>query len=259
MELTTLFGERNVVIALLKLFYLVILPVSFAAFWIWRRVKKKVLAPELDARLVLIGFFALGLLITNFAPTTVRMYQVALPMLILAVFMFAETVRHKPMAAKLLLVALAAFAVVQIVRVQADSRHVFTTLPTGHVAFAPGLDPERYVWLATNTRPGDAFFESYTRVYFPLRLKNPTRLPMILDTPYTSADEIAEAVEVLRREKPRYILWDGLWSKPASERLPGDNLGPFYDLLQSEYYLRIDVEDYDLQDFEIWERRLGSE
>lgn len=255
-EITTLFDERNVVVALLKLFYLVLLPLAFAAFWIWRRVRKNVITSELDERLMLLGFFALGLLATNFAPTTVRMYHVAMPMLILAVYMLADAVRHKALAAKLLLAVCAAFAVVQVVRVQADQRYTFASLPTGRVAFSPGLNPERYLWLADNTKPGDVFFESYTRTYFPLLLKNPTRLPMIYDTPYTSADEVAAALDILKREKPRYILWDGLWSKPAAERLAGDNLAPMYEFLQEEYSLRIDLEDYDHQDFEIWERRV---
>ncbi|MGI8469849.1 MAG: hypothetical protein ACR2N3_15520 [Pyrinomonadaceae bacterium] len=247
-------SDESLVVVFLKLFYMITVPLSFLFFLIWYKLKKNSLNSQTRTKLMMIALFGASLLLTNTSPNLLRIYQVSMPALFLIVWMLADVKILNKFIAKIVLAILIIFALFLITKVQRDPRLISAELPTGKVVFTPGMNPERYLWLAQNTKPNDYFFESYTRTYFPLLLQNSTKLPLLTDTGYTSPEQVISVVQDLKEKPPKYIFWDGNWDKPPSLRNQGDNLTPIYDFLQANYCLERNFTAYGGSDFQIWER-----
>ena len=67
---------------------------------------------------------------------------------------------------------------------------------------------------------------------------------LVRDSNYTPQFQVDATVSALEVSKPEYIVWQGIWSKEASERLPGDNLQPMWDFIRGNYDLAVEYIDH---------------
>lgn len=238
-----------------RLFYLILVPLAYPFFLVERWLKRKDETAKADGGIVLVALVGFSLTLTIIAPNAPRLYQVSIPALILLCYLIPRARPRREVAAKIILVGLAVMACVLSFRVQTDSRAVQVNMPSGRAAFVPAFIAERYEWLSKNTKPGDYIFEAYhPSVYFPLHLRNATRMPFLQATVYTSPEQISWVIEDLEKKRPRFILWNGSWSKPQSMREANDNVGPLFDYLQGNYRLRESFTPYHGTLIEVWER-----
>jgi hypothetical protein len=112
---------------------------------------------------------------------------------------------------------------------------------------------EEYVWIQQHTRPSEYFWAAFPDVYFYLDLRNPTPLPFITNTGYTTVEQVAEVIRGLQLHRPHYIAWSpsdvdvtNHWIDPSD-----DHLGPLRNYLHTHYRL---VNAFKGSD-EIWERK----
>jgi hypothetical protein len=128
----------------------------------------------------------------------------------------------------------------------------------GNVAFATGSEVayQEYEWVAEHTQPGEYFYDDqFPDMNFYLDLRNPTPMPTILDSGYTTPRQVADVIQGLERNQPRYILWNNADLLPIEEwESPSDaHLGPLRDYIHNHYGLTKVFEAPDSRD-EIWER-----
>jgi len=95
-------------------------------------------------------------------------------------------------------------------------------------------------------------------VNFPLGLKNPSQVSILLNTGYTPPEQVAQSIIDLKTKKPRYIIWDGSLTAEMQILHDGEKLKPFYDFMTQEYELRLRTTPYDGREREIWELKSGS-
>jgi hypothetical protein len=127
-------------------------------------------------------------------------------------------------------------------------------LRVGPAVFLSAEVGERYQWAGEHTIPDEYVYEAYRPgVNFSMQLRNPTRIPILRPSNYTSKEQIAGIVQDLLLHRPRYILWDGSWSKPANERADGDNIAPLYQFLLENYRLRQELTPVYEGPTQIWE------
>jgi hypothetical protein len=202
--------------------------------------------------IALTGFF---LTITTTAPDMFRLFPISPLALIVSVWLFykfgpsIEIKRRLSFAVIALFLMLGAF---QAVRVQTNWKVLHLDLPVGRLALVASKQAERYQWLAGNTSPGDYFFEVYEPfVYFPLRLKNPTKVGQFWPSEYTRPEQVAEAIRDLAEKRPRFILWDNSYFE--TPRSAGDNLGPLADFVLANYAPIGEVYDVGGKPVQFWE------
>lgn len=231
-------------------------PVVFFAVYLFRRGRHR--WPYWRVPMLLAIASALLFLGTT-APSQNRIYQVSAPSLILLFWLLARWLKERPRfelfaaAAVGGLLLLGAF---QAVRMQTHWPHVEFDLPAGRVAAIDGPVADRYRWLAQNTRPGDHFFElAEPFIYFPLQLRNPTRIPAVFMTELSRPEHIADVLNGLELHKPRYILWENQYIRPHGQRASGDHTGPLSDYVNANYQPVGEPYIVDGRETQIWERR----
>ena len=255
---TTTGISRFVRVSLPLVFCYALIPFVYFVYFIYRR-RAKVAEPT-DQRLVLLGFVGVVLAIGVSAPTAFRLGHVAVPGVVILVFLLA---RSRPVAVLLkpafaLLIVVGAAYVVQ----RQMAKAFVLDMPAGRVAFLDQGTYERYAWVGEHTRPGDYVFEAkHPSFYFPFYLKDPSRLYLVRDTNFTPPFQIAELMTSLEQHKPQLIVWEGSWSKSPDERAPGDNLAPLWDFVQRNYRMTAEFMDTgdrtenSVRDIEMWVRR----
>ena len=131
---------------------------------------------------------------------------------------------------------LIALAFAQDLRTQFFWNYKVQQTPVGQIAFHSGEVADKYSWLAAHTTAGDLIFEArQPYVYFPLQLRNPTRMGQIWPSDYTRPEQVQQVILDLKNNPPRFILWDTSYSKSAESRPAGDHLAPLYEFLTKEY------------------------
>ena len=240
-----------------SLFYLFGLPLSLIAFWVLFFVKRKQHEWQFWRGILLVALVASVLTFTITAPNTSRLFQIAMPGLIVFVWMIHYAKERFPSAAKALTTATACFVLlstIQAVRVQTFPHQLLET-PSGTLAYNPSpIIDNRYKWLMERTKPGDMVFEAYQPyVYFPLLLRNPTKYSQIWDSDYTRPEHIAETIADLAAKRPRYILWNNDYNKPSDARQPGDHTAPLAEYLQQNYRPASDLIESPEGRIQIWE------
>jgi hypothetical protein len=178
-------------------------------------------------------------LLSTTAPNQYRLFQISMPMLVLVVWALNELISSK-MIRRRVLAGVSAFAilisVLQAIRFQTNWNFVLWKTPAGTLAVVPTEQSERYFWLSERLSPGESFFEVYEPfLYFPLQLKNPTRFGQIWPSEYSRPEHIAEVIADLRKDPPRYILWDNSYDLPDGQRPAGDNTKPLSEFVNSNY------------------------
>jgi len=134
---------------------------------------------------------------------------------------------------------------------QSMPKQILST-PQGRAAFTNRVYYQECVWIQQHTRPLEYFRAAFADVYFYLNLRNPTPLPYITNTGYTTVEQVAEVIRGVELHRPRYIAWspsdvdDYSWRDPSD-----DHLGPLRNYLLTHYRLVKVFKEYD----EIWERK----
>jgi hypothetical protein len=244
---TVWFGLTIFYTLLIPLVYLVAMAVAFLK---GRREGFAAVAPVLVVCFV--GFFVSG---ATTGPNVFRLFQVAVPATITLLWLINLTGFLNGRLARTAIVLLAGLGLALGARVQAawDAKSLDTA--SGRIAFLSPVIRERYEWLLERTQPGDMVYETYNaHVNFPLGLKNPTRMSILLNTGYSPPEHVAWAIEDLKRSRPKYIIWDGAWTDEVLSMSEGERLRPLYDLLLDNYRPVKYFTPYDGRKMEMWER-----
>jgi len=237
------------------LFYYLLVPAIYVLPLLYFVVKRPANG-ELWRKVMLLCISGIFLFLATTGLSSVRLYHVSLPGIILfALWVYNSRWRSFGFASTCVVVALS-FGL--CIWGQFRSYPPIAELPTGSVVFPSDVAGERYRWLNENTVPGDLVFEPYRSVVnFPLSVQNPTSFSFLRNSNYTPPEHVAKVIEQLNSKPPKFILWDGSWSLEPSQREPGDNLAPLYDHLRRHYHLRQPFTQIFQFKPEVWERNAG--
>jgi hypothetical protein len=240
--------EQGAAITAVSLFYYLLIPWAFviALVVMWRKGYR----PDV----LLVTLVGLGLAGGTFAPTPLRLYQICLAGLIVFAWLLYTLAQRSEFLPKLAVAGLVLIGLGSPVRVQTSWTRTYLETPTGRVAFLSTIPMERYKWLMDNASPGEPVFEVYqTAVNYILQHPNPTRMTFLLDNGYTPQWQVDAALEDVEKKRPRFIIWDGNWSKPAGARSSDDHLAPFYAYLTGNYQMKEAFTPYVDRKMEMWE------
>jgi hypothetical protein len=222
------------------------LPIIYALS-LWRSGKAAVKGSTLDAPIALLALVGAGMFLeVTRSPNWLRIDCVALPAVILLVWLVSGAAERLPGYARLRKYAIAItwIGLIAVSTYQVRSRNVgrplIIDLPAGKTAVT-SLAGEKLTWLARHTKPGELFFQAnYQSMYLPLHLRNPTF--DFLDR-YTSPEFVALDLRQLAAKRVRYVLWSPL-DRPRY---------PAFEQFLSERYRRI----WRFTDeYEIWELQI---
>lgn len=242
-----------------SLFYLFVIPVAYLVFWLLFFVKRKTHEWTFWRPIFLIALVGTSLTFTITAPNTSRLFQIAMPGLIVFTWLIdyaKKTSKGSPLATQTARAVAALFfllTIIQVIRVQTNPYQMLET-PSGILAYNPSpIIDKRYKWLMERTKPGDYVFESYQPyIYFPLLLRNPTKYGQIWDSDYTRPEHVTETIADLEARRPQYILWNNDYNKPSAMRTAGDHTAPLADYLQQNYKPAGDIIENSEGHIQIW-------
>jgi hypothetical protein len=235
-------------------FVFAVVPVTYVLFFFryWRESGKK--PAEYWEGPMLLAIVGSSLLLSVApAPSLGRMNPSVLPGIILLVWFF-----HSPRKLARALAAAFAVGVLLIVphavaRFQSSEKSILKTPQGSIVVTAPGLR-EKLVWVQQYTRPSEYIYSAAdVALYFYGDLRNPTPLPFVTETGYTTPEQVADVIRGLEQHRARYIFWDSNelgtvsdWGNPAAH-----HLSPLRNYIDSHYRLFKVFADSD----EVWERK----
>ena len=248
------------IMTLVTLFYSFLIPLVYAAALIVIFVRRNRERITEQAGILLVCLVGLLLSVGTSGPNVYRLYQVSIPALVALVWLFCRIKVVRPRIDLAAITALAAFGLVLGIRLQTAWDVKFFDTASGRLAFTSPVIAERYEWLLENSKPGDKVYEVYnSHVNFPLGLSNPSRMSILLNTGYSPPQHVAWAVEDLKREKPRYIIWDGAWTSELELLPETERLKPLYMFLTGNYHKVRSFTPYDGREMEMWELGSGNE
>ena len=240
-------------------FYYLLIPPIYVIFLIWRWLTgSATLDKARNEVLWLLWFSGIFLAIGVAAPTAGRLYQIAIPGLVILVFLLSRVnlfVRVSPVVLSLLAVLGCSY----VLQRQITSKYSLQ-MPAGECSFLNESAYSRYKWIGENTRPGDLLYEAHhPDFYFPFQLKNPTRMSLIRDNEYTPQSQVDSVVLALKQTRPKYIVWPDGWSKDADKRQAGDHLESLSAFIQQKYrklnvfQMEPSVSPTDHDTFDVWQ------
>lgn len=241
-------------------FYYLLIPAVYiaAAIFFWRN--RSVLTEKARRGLLLFTLLGLALAAGTPAPNAERLFQISLPAVIVFAFLIS---RLKFVTAKLvaaIIIGVMCFGMLLGIRTQTAWQPEIIAGPHGKMAFLTPEVAERYLWLAAHTRPGDAVYEVYNaQVNFPLGLRNPSAISVMLNTPYNPPDQFARSLADIQREQPRFIVWDGVWTREMQTQSDHERLKPFYLHMKEYYFLKQKFTPYDGREREVWQLKSAAE
>jgi len=254
-------GELDRVV-IVSVFYLVIIVVTFSAFaFYYIKDRKKF---DLDFWYAPMLLLCSSIFIVLSSPGTIRLGHASLLLLIVLAWTaehFFENRQATDPAGSFstwvpgyLVGGIIFLGMAAAIWSYSKGYQMIVEMPAGTAVFLSPEVGERYQWAAEHTTPGDYLYEAYRpAVNFPMELKNPTRLPMLRPNNYTSREQVAGVINDLSVHRPRFILWDGSWNKPAVERANGDNIGPLHEFLLKNYRLREELSPVYEGPTQVWE------
>jgi hypothetical protein len=203
------------------------------AISLWRCRRADVKASAIHAPIVLLALVGGGMFLeVAQSPNWLRVDCIALPALILFVWLASGVAERLPGYARLRKYAIAMtwIGLLGVSAHQVWSRNIahplIIDLPAGRSAVA-ALPGEKLTWLARHTTPGELFFQaSYQSLYLPLQLRSPAF--DFLDR-YTSPEFVALDLRQLAGQRVRYVLWSPL-DRPRY---------PAFEQFLSERYRRV--------------------
>jgi hypothetical protein len=242
-------GPISIVAQRLVLYVLLIsiYPAVLCYGWIKRRQMNE---RERD-RIILLALMGLFLLIVMITRADWnRLYAVALPSIVLLVWVVSRLGRARRALVACLWILVAGYAVKQT-RTEQHHTYVIMDLPAGRAA-VPQKSYEMISWVAEHTHPGDYFLQAqWLNLYPALCLHSPVFVDSLWQNEITRPEDVRRTLQEMEQRYVQYILW--------SPRLLGfndngpehDHLGPFR-IYMEKHYQRIQV--FKNGD-EIWERR----
>ena len=180
------------------------------------------------------------------SPNWIRLYCVALPGIILLVWLLTNAVTD---TLRGYVTTVMWTGLICLAGHQTWSRHVqqtvFEDLPAGRVATA-ALTGEKLAWLARHTTPGQLIFEArWVDMYLPLALRNPVFTDM-LEGGHNSRPEFVDfSMRQLEAKRVQYIIWAQRLESPAYP------FAKFREFLTERYRRVLTFPDHD----EVWERK----
>ncbi|MFN0121549.1 MAG: hypothetical protein ACKV2V_13735 [Blastocatellia bacterium] len=232
--------------------YTLIPLIYFVSLYVWRRRAAGLPATQQRgvALLIIMGLALLAGAV--YAPSCVRLAHVSQPGLILLAWTFDQMLPRLGRAARPLIVMallLPAIALTRAAWLQQTGNRRTVLTPAGLTAI---YQPQLYddmAWLAAHTQPGEYFLSSTVSFYYPLRLRNPTALPFLVNGQYTTVAQTQALIERLEQTRPRLIHWRPF---PARAELTSvDNLEPLRQYLNDKYRV---VTSFPAPDV-LWERK----
>jgi hypothetical protein len=248
--------SQGLTFSTVMLFYLALIPLIYLVVFVYLGLKKNSEGVRSKRSVLLIALMGSFLTLGTFAPSPSRYFQIAAPALILFVWMLCLVSKGSLAIAKWTLIGLMSFGLILSARMQTRWLPEVLVTGTGNIAFLSPVTIERYRWLAQHSNDNDAVFEVYqSAVNFPLLLQNPTRVTFLLNTAYTPEWMVLQSIDSLENTKARFVIWDANWTAELETIEPGDHLGPLYDYLQRQYFIRKTFSPYDNRKMQLWERR----
>jgi len=237
------------------IFYHLLIPVIYfvALAFLW--AKRKSLDTKQQSGVLLVCLMGIFLAIGTFAPNAHRMFQIAVPAVLVLGWLVYRIGNRWEFPAKIGVIGLMIFGLVLGIRLQTGWEAAILHAKSGKLAFLSPVLIERYTWLSEHASPGDYVYETYnSHVNFPLHLRNPSRISVLLNTGYTPQSQLTQAIDDLKTTNARYIIWDGAWTDEMASLEENEKLKRFYLFLTSNYVLRQKFSPYDGRQREIWER-----
>jgi hypothetical protein len=248
--------DMGLTAAVVMFFYLAIIPLIYFVVFIYLSLKRNDENVTFKLQILLIALMGGFLTLGTFAPNTNRYYQIAVPALILFVWMFYKLTNKTVQVVKLAVIGLVLFGLILAFRVQTNWETEILETRTGNIAFLSPVTIERYKWLAENADKNDTVFEVYLcAVNFPLLLKNPTQTTFLLNNGYTPEWMVLQSIESLESKKTRFVIWDAVWTEELKTKKEGEDLMPLYEYLQSKYYIRKNFTPNINRKMQLWERK----
>ena len=237
------------------LFYYALIPLIYIVIFVFLWINRKNSGIENKDSILLVclvgAFFALG---TAFAPSPERLFQIAIPALILLAWLINRIPFMSESLIKGAIILLVVFGLMLGVRIQVGWDVKTLSTPSGEIAFLSKVIYERYAWLSEHANAGDLVYEAYnSHVNFPLQLDNPSSISVLLNGEYNPQWQVDQAIDDLKAKKVRYIIWDGAWTAEMNSWGKDEKLRPFYMFLTKNYELRQKFTPYDDREREIWE------
>jgi dolichyl-phosphate-mannose-protein mannosyltransferase len=196
---------------------------------------------DLDTRRVLLLAFAGAALFVEvaFSPNGLRLDCVAMPGIILFVWLFASVGgRVRRCATYMICIVLVCLGTHRI-WYRHSVHSAVENLPAGTAVVVP-LAAEKLDWIARHTAPGQFFFQAgYQSMYLPLALRMPA---FTFINRMTSPELVELDMRQLQAKRVQYVLWAPL----AVPRFPQ------FERFLDQYYQRVWI--FSDQE-EIWERR----
>jgi hypothetical protein len=228
------------------LVYFTIPVVYGVCLWICKKGTREV-SPGSAQRVVLLAVVGAAMYVeVSQSPNMVRVYCVAVPAIILFVWLLTVEVtrtwrRYAPAPIWTGLICLAAH--------QTYFRHsqqsVIVDLPAGTIATTP-LGGEKLAWLARRTVPGQLFFEArWVDLYLPLALRNPAFIDQLESGHYSRSEFVERSIRQLEAKRVEYIIWAPRLEAPAYP------YASFREFLGEHYQRVMTFADRD----EVWERK----
>jgi len=246
----------GIVMTLVTVFYSMIVPLSYLGIggYLIFRARRDGLAHY--SGIILVCLTGLFLAIGTTGPNAMRLFQVSLPALIAACWFAENAGVLSRRTAGAVLAAMIVVGLMLGLRTQSawDTRTLETA--SGRLVFLSAVISERYEWLLERTRPGDLVFETYnSHVNFPLGLRNPSRMSITLNSGYSPPEHVSRVIEDLKRNPPRYIIWDGSWTAEMPQLTEGEKLKPLYEHLIQNYSRVAQFTPFDGREREVWARK----
>lgn len=245
----------GMVMTVVTVFYSMIVPVSYAAAFGYVAFKSRRVGFATYAGITLVCLTGLFLALGTTGPNAMRLFQVSMPALIASCWVVERVGGLGKRMAGLVLIGLMVAGIVLGIRTQSAWEGRTLETESGRLVFLSPVISERYEWLLQNAKPGDLVFETYSsHVNFPLGLRNPSRMSITLNSGYSPPEHVSQVIEDLKREQPRYIIWDGSWTAEMPQLAEGEKLKPLFEYMIQNYSRVAEFTPYDGREREIWER-----
>lgn len=244
---------------LASLFYAVLLPASIAAIVVALIAKRRNLHWS-DVRnpiLLLVVWICFTATTAGHSPG--RLFQMTIPSLVLlgwSLSKIGRVVRFEKSLTAAIACVLFSFGFFQAVRMQTHWDFRTLDIAAGQVAFISSEQAQFYEHLSKLTQSGDYVYQpTQPFVYFPLGLRNPTRMSQVWPSDYTRPEQVGSVVQDLEVHRPHYIVWTNTYSKPDTARDPGDHTGLLARFVESNYFPIGEIYELDGVPMQIWQSK----
>ncbi len=252
-------SDFGVLMTAVAAFYYLLVPLVYLAGLAVLVIRRKASEFADVAGPMLLCITGLFLAIGTPGPNAGRLFQISMPALIVFAYLLFRASFGRQIVPLAAVVVLALFGIALGLRLQTAWDAVVLQTPSGNIAFLSPVIRERYEWMLAHTSPGDYVFETYnSHVNFPLHVKNPSKLSILLNSGYSPPEHVKQAIGDLQRTEARYIIWDGTWTKEMAADPKNDRIEPLYLYLTANYRLVHSFTPYDGRERQVWEK-LGHE